>query len=163
MFREWKLVSPGILDEKEGEFDKKVKFALRHFEVGNLRPSQPEIPPSMKNEINIEQMLGGAVQQGTRNSTQTVSVTINFAEMRNALASLENTLGEHPPPPEVAAEIEPELQTIKAQLAKPKPSVIILREAGSTLRSIAEGVAGGLLAPHVQAAIIGLLSALGLH
>jgi hypothetical protein len=56
LFREWGLVPPRVLDEKEGEFDKKVQFALRHFDVGHLSPPEPEVPASMKNEIKIDQM-----------------------------------------------------------------------------------------------------------
>jgi len=144
LFREWGKVPSRVLDEKEGEFDKKVKFALRHFDVGHWNPPEPEIPASMKNEIKIDKMIGSVIQQGTRGSNQTVSITINFAEVRSALATLEKTLSDHPAPQEVAAEIEPEVQTIKAQLSKPTPSVTILREAGSTLRSIAAPLAASL-------------------
>jgi hypothetical protein len=151
------------LDEKEGEFDKKVQFALRHFDVGHLSPPEPEVPASMKNEIKIDQMIGSVIQQGTTGSNQTASVTINFVAVRNALDNLEMILSKHPAPPETAAEIEPEIQTIQAQLAKRMPSVTILREATRSLRSISEGVAGGLLAPHVLTAIAALLSALGLQ
>ncbi len=163
LFREWGLVPPRVLDEKEGEFDKKVQFALRHFDVGHLSPPEPEVPASMKNEIKIDQMIGSVIQQGTTGSNQTASVTINFVAVRNALDNLEMILSKHPAPPETAAEIEPEIQTIQAQLAKRMPSVTILREAGRSLRSISEGVAGGLLAPHVLTAIAALLSALGLQ
>jgi hypothetical protein len=117
----------------------------------------------MKNEIKIDQMIGSVIQQGTTGSNQTASVTINFVAVRNALDNLEMILSKHPAPPETAAEIEPEIQTIQAQLAKRMPSVTILREAGRSLRSISEGVAGGLLAPHVLTAIAALLSALGLQ
>ena len=163
LFRQWGLVNAKVLDEREDEFDKKVRFALRHFDVGHLNPAGPEVPASISNAINVENMIGSVVQQGTKGSTQTASITINIAAVRSALDNLEQTLSEYPAPPEIAAEIEPELQTIKAQLAKPKPSVTILREAGSTLRSISEGVAGGLLAPHVLSAIGALLSALGIQ
>ena len=162
LFREWGLVPPRVLDEKEGEFDKKVQFALRHFDVGHLSPPEPEVPASMKNEIKIDQMIGSVIQQGTTGSNQTASVTINFVAVRNALDNLEMILSKHPAPPETAAEIEPEIQTIQAQLAKRMPSVTILREAGRSLRSISEGVAGGLLAPHVPGHS-SILSALGLQ
>jgi hypothetical protein len=162
LFREWGLVPPKVLNEYEAEFDKKVDFALRHFDVGHLIP-QPEVPASISSDIKIENMIGSVIQQGTTGSNQTASVTINFAAARDALKTLEKTLSEHPAPPEAAAEIEPEIQTIKAQLAKAQPSVAILREAGRSLRSISEGVAGGLLAPHVLTAIGALLSLLGLH
>jgi hypothetical protein len=42
LFREWQLVPSRVLDEKESEFDKKVEFALRHFDVGHLSPPEPE-------------------------------------------------------------------------------------------------------------------------
>jgi hypothetical protein len=163
LFRQWGLLNAKVLDEREDEFGTKARFALRHFDVGHLNPVGPEVPASISNEIKVENMIGSVVQQGTTDSTQNASITINIAAVQNALGNLEKTLSEYPAPPEIAAEIEPELQTIKAQLAKPKPTFAILREAGSTLRSISEGVAGGLLAPHVLSAIGALLSALGIQ
>ena len=92
-----------------------------------------------------------------------MSISINFAEVRNAVAALEKALSEHPAPPQVAAEMEPEIQTMKAQLSKSEPSRSILREAGKTLRNIAEGAAGSLLAPKVVIAINSLATMLGLQ
>ena len=37
LFREWKLVNPKVLDEREDEFEEKVGFAFRHFDVGAPR------------------------------------------------------------------------------------------------------------------------------
>jgi hypothetical protein len=163
LFRQWELLPSMVLDEKESEFDKKIDFALRHFDVGHLQPPVPKVPSSMSNEIKIENMIGSVIQQGTTDSEQNASISINFTAVQSALTALEQALNEHPAPRAVAAQIEPEINTIKAQLAKSKPTDTILREAGTTLRGISEGVAGALLAPQVQAGIVALLSALGLQ
>jgi len=98
LFRQWGSMKSEVLDEKEGEFDKKVAFALRQFDVGHLNLAGPEVPASISNAINVENMIGSVVQQGTRDSTQNASITINIAAVRNALDSLEKTLSEYPAP-----------------------------------------------------------------
>jgi hypothetical protein len=151
-----------VVDRRLAGFDARVDFALHQFDVGHLDPVEPEIPLTMGNSINIGVMAGGAVQQGTNQSNQTLSVTINFSDARDALVAFEKALVEEPPSRELLAEIKPELDTIKAQLAKPSPSVAILTEAGRTLRTIIEGAAGGILAPHLISAASTLWAKLGI-
>jgi len=68
LFRQWGGLSPKVLDEKEDEFAKKVEFAVRHFDVGHINPPEPEVPATISNQIKVEHMIGGAIQQGTSGS-----------------------------------------------------------------------------------------------
>ncbi len=147
-----------IINERMAQFDSKLDFNLRQFDVGHLRPQEPDASPPTGNSINIELMAGGAVQQGTSHSTQNVVINVNIEAAKVALQCFEEALSDVAVPPDVLAKIRPELDTIKAQLAKPKPSSVILAEAGRSLRNITEGAIGGILAPHA----IAILSALGL-
>lgn len=56
------------------ELDTRLTFALRQFAVGFLEPREPEVPLAMSNSINIGSMSGCAIQQGTKNSVQVLSV-----------------------------------------------------------------------------------------
>jgi hypothetical protein len=95
LFREWGLVPPRVLDEKEGDSTKRFS-SLGVARCGPPDPPEPEVPASMKNEIKIDQMIGSVIQQGTTGSNQTASVTINFVAVRNALDNLEMILSKHP-------------------------------------------------------------------
>jgi hypothetical protein len=58
--------------------------------------------------------------------------------------------------------VKGDLHTIAAQLSKTSPSLVVLQEAGRSLRNIVEGVAAGLMTPGVLAAATALWIALGL-
>lgn len=100
---------------------------------------------------------------GSRNVSGDISVAINVEAAKTALGAFEDALAEAPIPADILAELKPELNTIKAQLAKPKPSNTILAEAAHSVRNIIEGIVGGALTPHVLAAASALWSALGLN
>ncbi|MFX6652786.1 hypothetical protein ABTG83_19840, partial [Acinetobacter baumannii] len=64
--------------------------------------------------------------------------------------------------PSAQTELDAEAATIRAQLQKPRPNGIILRECGATLRSLVESVAANALTPPALVTAANLLwSALG--
>lgn len=155
------FAGPKPVDERLAEFDRKLDFALTHFDVGLLDPSEPEPPPSMS--VTVGSMIGSAVQQGTASSIQQVSSSsINVEVVRAGIAQLEEALRASEIPSSVLAEFRAELETIKAQLGKAQPSISILREAGQSLRTITESVAANTLTAPVTAGAIAVMRALGL-
>jgi hypothetical protein len=107
-------------------------------------------------------MTGSAIQQGSPGAKQTVEFKVEIKTVEKALAAFESAIQTAELPPPKAAELMADVQTIKAQLAKPSPSGLIIQEAGKSLRNVVEGIAGGLLTPAVTAAGAALWSALGL-
>jgi len=149
------------LDAEVAAFKSHLKFALRQFQVGFLDPSEPDVPPMASNTITIGNMTGSTIQQGSPNSTQQ-QVAINVASADKALADLEQSLAESEVAADTLAEMKADIQTIRAQMAKPSPSMTIVREAGKSLRNVVEGGVGGMLTPAATAAAKALWSLLGI-
>lgn len=137
---------------KVAELDTRLDFALRQFDVGHLDPREPEEPLTMSNSINIGVMSGGAIQQGTSESTQNFEVDL----ATRVLADFEAALASEDVPHNQLANIRADIATIKAQLAKPEPSRAILREAGKSVRSVVEGVFAGAITNRVVEAAVAL-------
>jgi len=138
------------VEKSLAEFDEKLVFSLRQFDVGFFDPEEPEDSP-MSHSIKIGSMTGGAIQQGTVDSSQ--NVTLNVGEIRHAVEQVSAGLSEAELPADALATIQADLDTIKAQLSKPEPSQPIIAEAAKSLRGITEGVTAGLITPGVHAAI----------
>ncbi len=133
---------------------------LRQFDVGFLEKAEREaVSVSNNNTMNIGTNLG-ALQQGSHGSTQNASFTLNISEIREALQKVQEELANVPQA--VRAKLEPELETVMAQLKKETPSHSILRETGTTIRAIIEGIAGNILTPSFVAAVSALRAALGM-
>jgi hypothetical protein len=143
------------------DLDQELEFVRRQFDVGFLSPSEPEVP-QVNNAITIGTMTGSTIQQGSPSANQNVQFALRIEDAKLALTALEAALAEAALPPAAQADVSADLQTIKAQLSKPTPSLQILREAGKSARSMLEGGAAGLLAPHAFTAATALWSALGL-
>ncbi|MGB6446410.1 MAG: hypothetical protein WBF47_14700 [Xanthobacteraceae bacterium] len=93
---------------------------------------------------------------------QNVKFALQVDEAKAAVAKFEAVLSQAAIPADAQAEIAADLQTIKAQLLKPSPSLSILREVGKSARNILEGLAAGIPTPGVLAAGPALWTATGL-
>jgi hypothetical protein len=89
-------------------------------------------------------------------------MTLNIEAVTNALTTFESAISMSSLSANTISDLMADVQTIRAQLNKPSPSRSILREASKSLRSVLEGVAGGMLTPAIATAASSLWSALGL-
>jgi hypothetical protein len=147
--------------EQGQAIDQHLQFAVRQFDIGFFNPTEPEVPP-VTNNITVGSMTGSAIQQGSPNAKQTVEFKLDVHTLQKAVADFESALAGAALPKSKLDEILADTGTIRAQLAKPTPSHLIVQEAGKSLRNVIEGVAGGMLTPTVVAAAAALWSALGL-
>jgi len=131
------------VDEQVAALDGKLAFALRQYDVGHFDPHQPEPPGNMKNEITIQQMYGGAIQQASPGAEQSTTINVSVDDIKVALADFEAALKASDTSGAKFAEMTADIDTIKAQLSKESPSPAIVQEAGRSLRSVAEGVVAG--------------------
>jgi hypothetical protein len=132
-----------------GELLRMVDHHLQGFDVG--------VPEDRgRGDVNTINIHGGAqaiVQQGGRGNQQRVEISIDWHAVRDSLSNLDRVLHQQS---EVRAALDPDLKTIKAQLQKSEPSVLIVTESAKSLRSIFEGMVGAAVvgapavAPHVQ-------------
>jgi hypothetical protein len=94
-------------------------------------------------------------------ANQSIEITVNVGAVADALTRFEAAIAAAELPSKAMDELLADVNTLKAQLAKPSPSALILREAGNSLRNVTEGIVGGMLTPAIMTAAGPLWSALG--
>jgi len=127
---------------------------------GWLETPQPSAPAA-GNSIVITRSPGVVVQQDVRDAAQTVHVAVSGVDVSETLDTVVELLRPLLEP-SARTELDAEAATIRAQLRKPRPNAVILRECGATLRSLVESVAANALTPPALVTAANLLwSALG--
>lgn len=137
------------------------KDFVLYLEERDLLSDSDEAAPTYS--VTMNNPVGVALQQGTYNSVQNVRLNISVEGARSALCDLDVALEGIELPARTATELKAEIETIRAQLSKEKPSSSILAEAARSLRSVTEGLAAGIMTPPALAAIAALGSSLGLR
>lgn len=149
------------------EFDRLrsfIDFAFSQVEEGYPPPTLSEARPISTNIQSNTVHVGshavvGALQQASDGSTQIVHLEISVTSVREALQGFEHALTETAAvPPDQRAEMQADIDTIKAQLAKPTPNSTILSEAGKALKWAVEK----LTTPGLTSAGTALWLSLGL-
>lgn len=134
----------------------RLQAEIRHHRAGFGRTT----PVGGVNSVVIRDSPGSSVQQSSPGAFQ--ANTVEVAAVGAALSQVEKEVPWDDLPATAAEEVRADLETIKAQLRKPKPSVSIMREAGATARSILENVVAGAMTPSAIAATVSLWRFLGL-
>lgn len=89
------------------------------------------------------------IQQRTISSTQTMTLApVDLSVVSQLVAALEKALSGLRTDTDVVRELRAEFVTLRAQIDSPKPKEGIIRESLLSVRRIAEGAAGKLLADH---------------
>ena len=148
------------IDEMMAEFDARLNYQLRQFDVGFADPPLPEEPQVTHNNIRVQTMIGGAIQQGVQGSSVVVK-SGNIDVLLRIANEIDSELAKVADCPEVA-NLKAEVATIRAQLSKSTPNQTILAEAGRSLRSIAEGVFAGAITNRTVQLAADLARGLGL-
>jgi hypothetical protein len=114
------------------------------------------------NVLHIDQLVNSQIQQGTVQSTQHAEWSgISGGELRSLLAELK-PLFDQPMSNEQNDDLNANFQTLEAQAKAPRPNKVIVREALSSLRSIAEKVGASLIAVKIAEMLAGVGAAAGL-
>lgn len=100
--------------------------------------------------INIEQMTGSQIQQGTTSSTQNYTQTTDLqgisAFVEKLLPAIDAMTGS-----EEREQIRSDLETIRSQIKAPTPKLGMIRECLKSVKTILEGAAGNIVAaPYLQ-------------
>lgn len=125
--------------------------------------SEPDKPTQYfppVNIINVNQMHGSVIQQGTTNSTQTVQLTnAEKIKINEFINKLKNDL------PGLAlnanSEISADIATIEAQVSCERPKAGIIRESLLSIKRVLEGAAGTILAEQLLRSIPALIASVG--
>lgn len=124
--------------------------------------SEPDKPTQYfppVNIINVHQMNGSVIQQGTVGSTQSAhfeqSAKSDFAEF---LAKLKQALPELNLPDESKSEVSVDIATIEVQLGAERPKAGIIKESLLSIQRILEAASGAIVAQKLLPLIPMLLS-----
>lgn len=129
-----------------------AQIAITHYGITQVEealehPNQATkyFPPV--NIIHIESMNNSQIQQGTKDSTLTVNLSVdNTQALKMFVQQFKASMEQIPFSPEDKAEASAELVTIEAQLESPRPKAAVITESLKTLRNLLEGVAGNFIA-----------------
>jgi hypothetical protein len=102
----------------------------------------------------IGSMHNSQLQQGTTNSTQTYSETLDLEAVARVIRELRSRLDEAHLQGQDAAQVQSDISCVEAQLAAPRPNASVIKESLRSTRSILEGVASSAL-------FQGIITALG--
>lgn len=129
---------------------------IRHHRSGFDRQNAIGLSSS----IIIRDSPGSSVLQSSPGASQSNNVEVSV--ILTALHEIETTLPWHDMSSDAGDEIRADLETIKVQLRKPKPSIAIMREAGRTARSLLENITAGAMTPTAINALAMLWRSLGI-
>lgn len=130
-------------------------ISITHYGVIQVEQalSEPDKPteyfPAM-NIINVQNMVGSQIQQGTTNSTQRGTFsTSDIDKLTDFIQELDTKVSQLNLNPEDKDELDAELSTIKVQSSSSRPKPLIIKESLKTIRNILEGMTGSILATEL--------------
>jgi hypothetical protein len=94
--------------------------------------------------INVGQMHGSSIQQGSPGSTATIN--FNTPDVQKVIQTIKGGIADIPMSEEAKGDIELDIETVERQLSSPRPRLPIVRESLRSMRAILEGVVAGLMA-----------------
>lgn len=98
--------------------------------------------------INIENMTGSQLQQGTTGSTQTFTQSADLSAISTFVDKLLPAIGELSNPTD-RNQLQSDLETIRSQLKAPTPKTGMIRECLNSIKTVLEGTAGNLAATYL--------------
>jgi hypothetical protein len=100
------------------------------------------------NSINIENMTGSQLQQGTTGSTQTFTQSADLSGISAFVEKLLPAITELKNPSD-RAQLQSDLETIRGLLKAPAPKTGMIRECLTSVKTVLEGTAGNLAATYL--------------
>ena len=97
------------------------------------------------NIVSVQNSVVGTVQQAGDMASQHSETSVSVEALASALEAFARFTGDARISDATRAAVFAEIDTLRPQLAKPSPNPVIVKEALKSLRSVAEGVVGGVL------------------
>lgn len=113
----------------------------------------------IKNYFNGN-LINSPLQQCTDSSVQIIEIGTFNMEILNSILEQGKELMNQITKEDIKAELQADLAVLETQLTSPKPKNGIIKESLSSVRNIAEGITGSLLATGIVEKIIPLLAKL---
>ena len=134
--------------------DKILEFSLELEKQGILgegmtfTPKEKMAASNISYSINIENMTGSQLQQGTTGSTQTYTQSADLSGISAFVEKLLPAIGELSNPTD-RDQLQSDLETIRSQLKAPTPKTGMIRECLNSVKTVLEGAAGNVAATYL--------------
>ncbi|QDX97066.1 hypothetical protein EGD00_08175 [Pectobacterium carotovorum subsp. carotovorum] len=136
-------------------------FGIKEIEDALENPDKPTQHFMPINILNVGQMIGSNVQQGTTNSSQNLNVSVDaIAEIKKFISELSYSMDKLALNEDELDEIKAECSTMQAQIGSPKPKKSILKECLNSAKNILESATGSAIGAQLATQIPSLLSLL---
>jgi len=97
--------------------------------------------------INVQNMTNSSIQQGTHQSSVSISVSEgDLKSIKELIGRIEASINQLQLPSTATQEMKAEIDTLNSQISSPKPKKVIIMESLRSIRAILEGVTGSLIA-----------------
>ena len=134
----------------------RLEYRMRQFEVGLDQAAGTEGTSVTNNVVNAH-IINGIVQQAGDGASLHAAADLDLEKIADASSTLEAEIARaDDADAREIRQIASEVAMIRAQLSAPEARPSIIREAGKSIRVVAEQAAGGALSPSIIAAAIGL-------
>ncbi|MDB5580971.1 MAG: hypothetical protein JWR80_6147 [Bradyrhizobium sp.] len=134
----------------------RLKYRMRQFDVGLDKVATAGSATVTNNVVNAH-IINGIVQQAGEGAALHAAADLHLEGIADASSILEQEIrrSDDAESREVR-QIASDVAMIRAQLSAPEVRPSIIREAGKSIRAVAEQAAGGALSPSIIAAAIAL-------
>jgi hypothetical protein len=139
--------------EEEGVLGEGMTFSEKEKEKA-VESSAPII-----NHIGM--MINSQLQQNTENSTQSLNIEEFKVESLHPLIKSLEKLQEEVKDPIIKQELASEIEVLQSQVKSPNPKKGIIKETLKSVRNIAEGTTGSLVATGILEQVTMILTSLG--
>lgn len=139
--------------EEEGVLGESMTFSEKEKETA-VKSSAPIIN-------HIGTMVNSQLQQNTEHSTQSLSLGEFKVESLQSLISSLEKFRDEVQDPGVKQELASEIQVLQSQVKSPNPKPGIIKEALKSIRNIAEGTTGSIVAAGILQMVTIILTSLG--
>lgn len=152
------LGSPAAAEAIRKRLDRllpRLKHRMRQFDVG-MDQVAPIGSAAVTNNVVNAHIINGIVQQAGEGASLHASAELDLGKITDAVSVLEQEIACTEPDSQEIRQIASDIAVIRAQLAAPQARPPIIREAGKSIRAVAEQALGGALSPTIIAAAIAL-------
>jgi hypothetical protein len=134
----------------------RLDYRMRQFDVG-LDQEATAGGASVTNNVVNAHIINGIVQQAGDGASLHAAAKLDLDRINDATSALEAEIASADDArSREIRQLTSEIAVIRAQLSAPEPRPSIIREAGKSIRGVAEQALGGALSPSIIAAAIAL-------
>lgn len=152
------LDSEDLIDFDIRDFVCITHKGIVEIEQAQSTPNKPTQYFAPIYNMQVENMIGSQIQQGTNHSSQVLTYSNNdIGAIHKLIADLRSHLPELKLSPNIQEEVDADITTLESQTKSPRPKSTIIKECLLSIKTILEGIAGNVIAAMLLQQIGNLL------